>query len=77
MMKCDVTVRVGSVQLVHARVEAERTADALQEVLQRKDVQQHLQDMRYGAIVAHVEAVNDLRATAGVQDAPQPWEAAA
>lgn len=76
-MKCEVTVRAGGTTLVYARVDAERTADALQEVLQRKDVQQHLRDMRCGGISAHVAVVNDLRAVAGVTDAPQPWEAAA
>lgn len=76
-MMCDVTIRVGNTTLAFARLEAERTVDALQQVMQRPDIVQHLSDMRYGAIVAHVAPANNLRATVGVTDAPKPWEKAA
>jgi hypothetical protein len=59
-MICEVMVRTALGKLAHERVEASSTMAALLQVLQKPGVCAHLNDLKYGAITAHVMIPPDL-----------------
>jgi hypothetical protein len=65
-MISEVIVRTSLGKLAHERVEAKSTMAALLQVLQKPAVAAHLNDLKYGAISAHVMIPPDLQNRAEV-----------